>query len=79
MSEFEKIDARGAIVEIRNCCDRIASALDESAGEAEQLGDREMLDRLIAAKEAAHRACDLVARLEQVLQTEEATSAQSSK
>ncbi|HYX46895.1 MAG TPA: hypothetical protein VE820_08760 [Sphingomicrobium sp.] len=79
MSELEKIDARDALREARQCCERLASVLDESAGEAEQFGDLEMMTRLASAKAAADRARMLIARLALIIEAEDSLAPQSSK
>jgi hypothetical protein len=78
MCEFESVDANDALREARDCCERIASVLDESSSEAEQLGDREMLDRLKAAKAAARRAQELIDKLAGVLDYEAASKVRQS-
>ena len=79
MCEFEQVDARDALREARQCCEQLASVLDESASEAEQIGDREMIDRLAKAKAAADRAGKLIARLAMIIEAEESAARQSSK
>ncbi|HEY7006378.1 MAG TPA: hypothetical protein VH392_07820 [Sphingomicrobium sp.] len=79
MREFEQIDAHEALRQAQECCARIAAVLEETSGEAEQLGDRDMIVRLAAAKAAADRAQDLIARLAGILVTEQsATTSQRS-
>jgi hypothetical protein len=79
MCEFEKVDARDALREARQCCEQLASVLDESASEAEHIGDRDMVARLAAAKEAADRARKLIARLAMIIEAEESAESQSTK
>lgn len=79
MCEFEKVDARDALREARRCCDQLASVLEESASEAEQIGDQDMIERLGAARAAADRARKLIARLAMIIEAEESTTPQSSK
>ncbi len=79
MGEFEQIDAHEALREAGECCARIAAVLQETSGEAEQLGDRDMIVRLAAAKAAADRAQDLINRLAGILEAEHsATTTQPS-
>jgi hypothetical protein len=78
MYESEKVDAHDALREARECCDRITSVLDETSSEAEQLGDRDMLDRLAAAKLAATRAHELLDKLANVLRAEESSKSRQS-
>ncbi len=79
MCEFEQVDAREALREARKCCEQLGSVLDESASEAEHIGDREMIDRLVKAKTAAARAGKLIARLAMIIEAEETAAQQSSK
>jgi hypothetical protein len=78
MCEFEKLDGNDAVYEARECCDRIATVLQESIGKAEQLGDREMIDRLTAAKAAADRGIALLGKLKEILETDGAEDTASS-
>jgi hypothetical protein len=79
MCEFENIDARDALREARRCCEQLASVLDESAGEAEQIGDQDMISRLATAKAAADRAKKLIARLAMIMEAEDSAAKQSSR
>ena len=56
-------EPNAALAEKRECCSRIAAALDKAIGETSALGDDEMLLRLRAAKSAADRATELVCRI----------------
>jgi hypothetical protein len=69
-------DARDALREARDCCERIASVLDHTHGEAEQIGDQELLERLAAAKAAASRAGELIDKLAVLLDREQPNSRQ---
>lgn len=79
MCEFEKVDARDALREARQCCEQLASVLEESASEAQQIGDQDMIERLGAATAAADRARKLIARLAMIIEAEESNAAQSSE
>jgi hypothetical protein len=74
MCELEQIDAHQALREAQECCARIALVLEETSSEAEQLGDRDMIVRLAAAKAAADRARDLITRLAGILEAEQPTT-----
>lgn len=79
MCEFEQVDVRDALREARQCCEQLASVLEESASEAEQIGDRDMVTRLAAASEAAERARKLIARLAMIIEAEKSAAPQSFK
>lgn len=70
MREFKRVDAEDAVREASECCERIATVLDETSNEAEQLGDPELLKRLAAAKAAAGRARELIAKLAGLIETD---------
>jgi hypothetical protein len=71
MSRQEDADAIQAAREASECCDRIATALEQAIVDAEQLGDVDMLDRLAAAKAAADRASELIRRIGDMIDAEE--------
>ena len=79
MCEFEQVDAHDALREARQCCEQLASVLEESASEAEQIGDRDLIVRLAAAKAAAERANKLIVRLAMILEAEESAARQTSE
>lgn len=72
MYDNNMLDAHDALREARECCERIASALDDTSSEAEEIGDRELLKRLTAAKAAASRAGELIEKLAGLLENEQA-------
>jgi hypothetical protein len=69
MVESREIDADDAAREARECCDGIAALLERTRERAEQIGDREMLERLAIAAAAAERARELILRLGLVVQS----------
>jgi len=71
MYDDNMLDAHGALREARECCERIALVLDDTSSEAEQIGDRELLKRLTAAKAAASRAGELIEKLAVLLESEQ--------
>jgi hypothetical protein len=71
MYDDNMLDARGALREARECCERITLVLDDTSSEAEQIGDRELLKRLTAAKAAASRAGELIEKLAILLENEQ--------
>lgn len=74
MCHCEKADVQDALCEVHECCDRIASVLNEFSDDAEQLGDAEMLERFRAARAAADRACELVRRLAVIIEAEQSSA-----
>lgn len=78
MREFEGVDADDAVREASECCERIASVLDETTHEAEQLGDAELLKRLTAAKAATDRARELIGKLAGLIEANQSNARQAS-
>ncbi|HLO21645.1 MAG TPA: hypothetical protein VK192_14275 [Sphingomicrobium sp.] len=76
MYDNNMLGAQDALREARACCERIGSALDETSSEAEQIGDRELLKRLTAARAAASRAGELIERLAALLENEQSNTTQ---
>ena len=68
MSQVNGSEARDAASEARECCERIASAIEHSIRRAEELGDAEMVERLTLAKSRALRAGELVETLRGILE-----------
>ena len=71
MNDDNMLDAHGTLREARECCKRIASVLDDTSSEAEQIGDGELVERLAAARAAASRAGELIERLALLLECEQ--------
>jgi hypothetical protein len=76
MYDNNMLDAHDALREARDCCDRIASVLNHSHSEAEQIGDPELLERLTAAKAAASRAGELIDKLVVIIEREQSNNRQ---
>ena len=74
MYDHNLLDAHDTLREARDCCARIASMLDDTSSEAEEIGDRELLKRLSAAKAAASRAGVLIEKLAALLESEQSNS-----
>jgi hypothetical protein len=71
MNDDKTLDAHGTLREARECCKRIASVLNDTSSEAEQIGDDELVERLAAAKAAASRAGELIEKLAVLLKCEQ--------
>lgn len=78
MREFERVDAKDAVREASECCERIASAIEETTHEAEQLDDPQLVNRLAAAKAAADRARVLIAKLAGLIEADQPNVRQAS-
>jgi hypothetical protein len=78
MREFERVDAEDAVREASECCERIASVIDETTHEAELLGDPELLKRLAAARAAAGRARELIGKLAGLIEAGQSNRRQAS-
>ena len=76
MYDDNMLDAHDTLREARECCERIASVLDDTSSEAEQLGDGELLEQLTAARAAAARAGDLIEKLATLLASEQSNRMQ---
>ena len=67
MREFQRVGAGDAVREAGECCERLASVLDQSTEEAEQLGDLQLREHLVAAKAAADRARELIEKVAELV------------
>ncbi|HVU30281.1 MAG TPA: hypothetical protein VHE36_07775 [Sphingomicrobium sp.] len=67
MCAFERVSPEESIREAQACCDRIAALLSATSDTAEKMGDLKMVADLAAARAAANRAMELIARLGAVL------------
>jgi hypothetical protein len=76
MYDNNMVDAHDALREARDCCERISSVLDHTHGEAEQIGDDELVERITAARAAASRASELIDRLAVLLDRDQSNSRQ---
>jgi len=78
MREFQRVGAEDVVREAGECCERIASVLDQTTGEAERLGDAELIERLVAAKAAADRARELIEKVAELIEADRPGARQAS-